>query len=260
MRDESKSRPGKQSIFLTGGSGELGRALAIHHARSGATINLWGRSKERLHAARCAVENAGGIASTTSFDLLETAAAIRLMLEHDDAASFTDAYLVAGIGDTRGMGDIVENPEQILRVIQLNFAAPAAMASALAQRMAERGGGRIVLIGSAAAHHSLPFAAAYSSSKAGLARFADALRIAVQPHGVSVTLAAPGFIDTASGRANSANRPFELPVSEAAARIARAAMQGKAHYITPWPFAALKIIDGFLPSTVRDRVLAKLTP
>ena len=43
----------------------------------------------------------------------------------------------------------------------------------------ERGSGRIALVGTAAASHSLPFAAGYAGSKAGLARFADALRLAV---------------------------------------------------------------------------------
>ena len=56
------------------------------------------------------------------------------------------------------------------------------MAAAIAGRMAERkGGGRLVLISSAAAFHALPFAASYAGSKAGLSRFTDSLRIAMRP-------------------------------------------------------------------------------
>ncbi|EAQ29006.1 Putative oxidoreductase [Erythrobacter sp. NAP1] len=260
MRDELKSKTAKQSILLTGGSGGLGSALALHHARHGIEISLWGRSMERLSETRQAVEKLGAVADTTSFDFLDAEAAVELMLAQDDAMSFDVAYFVAGIGDTRGEGDLVESPDQILRAIRLNLAAPAAMAAALAERMAERGGGRIVLIGSAAANHSLPFAAAYSASKAGLATFADALRIAVRPHGVSVTLAAPGFIDTAAGRNNSANRPFEIPVDEAARRIVLAAERGEANYVTPWQFKALKALDILLPRPIRDRFLERLSP
>jgi len=258
VRNDLNSKPRKQSIFVTGGSGGLGRALALHHAQDGTEVSLWGRSSQRLFATKEAVEEAGGIASTTQFDLMDTQAAIELMLAQDENARFDCAYLVAGIGDTRAEGEMVESTQVILRAAQLNFAAPAAMAAALAERMAQRGGGRIVLIGSAAAHHSLPFAAAYSGSKSGLARFADALRISMKPHGVSVTLASPGFIDTAAGRAGSASRPFELPVNEAARRIAKAAKRRKAHYITPWPFAVLKSIDRLLPGSIRDRILAKI--
>lgn len=260
MRDEQRSQTLAQSILVTGASGGLGRAIALHHARSEVLINLWGRSLERLAATNKAVVALGANSAQTSYDLSDPAGAIEVLLEQDRAHPFDLAYLVAGIGDIRPEGALVEPPEQVLRAAQVNFAAPAAMAAALAEQMAKRGRGRIVLIGSAAANHSLPFAASYAGSKAGLARFADALRIAVKPHGVSVTLAAPGFIDTPAARTNSANRPFELPVEEAARRIVLAAERRAPQLVTPWPFALLQSMETLLPRPLRDRILSRLTP
>jgi len=247
-----------QSIILTGASGALGRGLAMHHASPGVSLCLWGRNPERLSDTCEAVRAVGAEAQQIIHDLSKAEAAILKLLDQDRVRPFDIAYLVAGLGDTRPPGEKAEDPMQVLRLAEVNFAAPAAMAAALAGRMAERGRGRIVLIGSAAGHHSLPFAAAYSGSKAGLARFADALRLSVEPYGVSVTLAAPGFIKTPAGSSINSNRPMEITVEEAVRRIVRAAEQRRAHYITPWPFAALKSFDALLPNWLRDRILRGL--
>ena len=203
---------------------------------------------------------AGAEVSQRCCDLREAEAAIAALLAEDASHALDCAYLVAGLGDVRADGDMVEDPALVLRLAEVNFAAPAAMAAALAGRMAERGHGRIVLIGSAAGHHSLPFAAAYAGSKAGLARFADALRLSVKSHGVSVTLAAPGFIDTPAARAVSGQRPLELSVDVAARRIAKAALAGRRYHVTPWPFRVLRVVDALLPAAVRDRILGSLKP
>ncbi|MBV7266341.1 SDR family NAD(P)-dependent oxidoreductase [Erythrobacter ani] len=247
-------------FLLTGASGELGSALALHHACAGASLMLWGRNQDRLEATASKVRNKGADATVFSHDLTDIEGAVEAVLEQDRVNTFDIAYLVAGIGDTRAPGELVEGPSTVMRTVQTNFTAPAAMAAALAGRMAERGRGSIVLIGSAAGHHSLPIAAGYSGSKAGLARFADALRIAVEPSGVSVTLAAPGFLDTAASRASASRRPMELNVEEAARRIANAAEKGRRYYVTPWPFAMLRILDSLLPRVLRDRLLRSLDP
>jgi short-subunit dehydrogenase len=126
--------------------------------------------------------------------------------------------------------------------------------------MAARRQGGIVFIGSAAAFHALPFAAAYAGSKAGLARFASALRIGLAECGVRVTLVSPGFIDTAAGQRATTPRPFEMKSADVASRIATAAAHGQAHLILPWPFAWLRLFDRLLPRSWRDRLLLRLAP
>lgn len=242
-------------LLITGASGALGRALALYHARPDSALSLWGRNEERLAKTADAVRMAGADASQRCLDLTDCEAAVAALIEEDREAPFDEVYLVAGIGDVCPPDAIVEAPQQVVRVMETNLTAPAAMAAAIAGRMAERGRGRIVIIGSAAGHHSLPSAASYSASKAGLARFADALRIAMKPQGVSVVLVAPGFIAT-----ETQTRPMAIPVSVAARRIALAAERGARHYVTPWPFIALRLLDNLLPAGLRDRLLARIKP
>lgn len=248
-------------VLILGASGELGGALANIYAKQGHSLSLWGRNASRLAqiADRC-LERGAVEANIRSLDLEDLEHAIATLTSEDEAKAIDVAIFAAGLGDIRETGRTVESAELVARLGRVNFLAPAALSAELATRMIQRGKGRIALIGSAAGFHSLPFSAAYAGSKAGLARFADALRIAAQPHGVSITLVSPGFIDTATARRVPGPKPFALSAEEAAARIAKATAGGKPHLIMPWPFALLRLIDRALPKLLRDRLLCALTP
>lgn len=250
----------RQKILITGASGGLGGALARYYAAPGVHLALWGRDPARLSAVAEACRQSGASVDVRSLDISDVAWAAQAIVAEDLARQIDMAFLSSGLGDVRAEGDKVEDPALVGKLGIINFAAPAAMAAALAGRMADRRAGCIVLIGSAAAFHALPFAAAYSGSKAGLARFAEALRLGTREYGVRVTLVSPGFIDTAAGRKVPGPKPLMLKPEDVAARIARAAEQGKAHAIMPWPFAVLRLFDRLLPRFLRDWLLLSLAP
>lgn len=245
---------------MTGASGGLGSAIARYYAAPGTRLILWGRDENRLNDVADLCGAAGARVSIVVLDLTDTAAMLQA-LDRADAATPVDlAILVAGRGDIREAGALTEDPQVVAAVTAVNFTAPATLATALAGRMATRGGGRIALVGSAAAFHALPFATAYAGSKAGLARFAEGLRVAMKRHGVVVTLISPGFIDTAAGRAVSGPKPMLLSAEQAATRIARAIARKSPHLVMPWPFAILRGFDRLLPRPLRDRLLLALAP
>lgn len=254
------TRPCEDRILITGASDGLGAALARHYAAPRRILSLWGRNRERLATVASACRAAGAQVSVRSLDLSSSMAALTALEEEDAAAPFDLALFAAGIGDTQAPGDLVEDSRQVAQTGLINFVAASAMAAAIANRMAQRGHGRIVLIGSAAGFHPLPFAPAYAGSKAGLAHFAEALRLGVKPHGVSVTLVAPGFIDTAAGRKHPGPKPFLIQPADAAVRIAKAASRGQRRAIFPWPFVLLRWVDRLLPAGLRDRLLLALKP
>lgn len=263
LRFDGSLVPGSPTgrILVVGASGELGGALARHYARAGGRLSLWGRDRGRLDALAGACLDLGADAVTTrSLDLTGVDAALEALSREDADAPFSLALFAAGCGDIRAEGATVEDAAQVAHLGQVNFVAQAAMAAHCAQAMAGRGRGTIVVIGSAAADHALPFAAAYAGSKAGLARFTDALRINVRPYGVSVTLVSPGFIDTAAARRVPGPKPLILQPDRAARLIAHAAARGKAHLVLPWPFGLLRIFAAILPRAFRDRLLRALTP
>ena len=160
----------------------------------------------------------------------------------------------------REHGRLVESPDQLIRLGLLNFVAPAALSAELGERMGTRSHGRIALVGTAGAYHPLPAAAGYTSSKRGLAHFAEALRIALKPHGVSVTLVSPGFFSAPAGRDPGYPRPGEIPAELVARRTIRSVARGDAELVTPWHFAVLRAIGAILPRGANDRLMLWLGP
>lgn len=246
-------------IIITGASGALGGTLARIRAAPDTALLLWGRDERRLALTAAACRSAGADVQTLSIDLSDIAAMLAAIAAADTEAPIDEALLVAGQGDTAAPGARAEDALQVARLGIVNFAAPAALAAALADRMVARGQGRIVLIGSAAGFHALPFAPAYAGSKAGLARFADALRLAVAGQGVQVTLVSPGFIDWPGG-GRQIPRALLMPLPQAARLVLAAADAGRAHAIFPWPFAVLRLVDRLLPRWLSDRLLLALKP
>ncbi|WP_169474877.1 MULTISPECIES: SDR family NAD(P)-dependent oxidoreductase [unclassified Novosphingobium] len=248
------------SVLVVGASGGLGSAIARRYASPGTYLSLWGRDLKCLEtvASLCAAK--GAVTQVRSRDLMDIPAAVAAIVAEDAAMPFDIVVFASGRGDIRAADDSVEQPALVAELALVNFAAPAALAAAVARAMAARGRGQIVLIGSAAGFHSLPFATAYSGTKAGLARFADALRLAMRSHGVGVTLVSPGFIDTAAGRQVPGPKPMLMAPDAVADRIARAVNRRQAHLVLPWPFVALRWFDRILPRRLRDRLLVSLAP
>ncbi|KAJ8138699.1 hypothetical protein OY671_008088, partial [Metschnikowia pulcherrima] len=154
-------------VLVVGASGESGSALARHYARAGARLSLWGRDNGRLDAlARSCLDLGAGALGTRSLDSTDTDATSDASAREEAEEPFSLASFAAGCGDVRAEGAMVEDAAQVARSGQVNFVAQAAMAARCAQAMAARGHGAIVVIGSAAADHASPFAAAYAGSKA----------------------------------------------------------------------------------------------
>ena len=246
------------AILITGASSGIGAALAIRLAAPGAHLSLWGRDAARLAGVAQRARAAGATVDLVLLDLGDTGQAVRAAEAADDAMEFDTLILAAGRGGMRPPGQVTENPAEVARISAVNLAAPMALASLLAARMAARGGGRIALVGSAAAFVPLPQAPAYAASKAGLAVFANGLRLALAGRGVSVTLISPGFVDTPMSQGLDCPKPFLMTADRAAARIVTALERRTPHAIFPWPFALLPFILWLAPHFVRDRLLMRM--
>ncbi|NLR72471.1 SDR family NAD(P)-dependent oxidoreductase [Novosphingobium sp. ERN07] len=257
-------------VLILGASGELGTALALECAKSASLLTLWGRDRKRLALTAELCRKAGGTrVNAHSVDLLDLDAALAALRDEDDRTPIDTVIFASGLGDIRAATDTFDHPELVSRLYHVNCVAPSALGAELAQRMAarpqqswngDRKGHHIVFIGSAAGFAPMPFAASYAASKAGLARFADSLRIAMRPHGISVTLVSPGFIDTAAAHRVPGPKPFMISPQRGAGAILAAMRAQKAHLIFPWPFALIRLVLPALPRPIRDRLLRSLAP
>lgn len=258
MDEARRAARNSSAVWITGASSGLGEALALHYAAAGRALILWGRDAARLEAVAARCRALGAKVRTRVFDLTDTGALLPAITADDDTLEVDLAIFAAGLGDIQKPGALAEAPEAVLALGLVNFAAPSMLATAMAARMAARGGGQIILIGSAASFHALPFAAGYAGSKAGLLRFGQALRLGMARHQVGVTLISPGFIDTPMSRRLTSAKPFMLTAQAAAARIAQAAEANRGHVILPWPFALLRALDAVLPEPCKNFILRRL--
>ncbi len=258
VSSEASGRDILRSVLITGATGGIGAELASYYATPGRTLILWGRNAQRLTqlATECCAK--GAVVHTRQVDLCDGAAALAAF-EEDDATHKPDCVVLgAGLSDIQSLEDRTEDPQKVLQLGLVNYATPVTLATAAAKSMAERNGGHIALIGSVAGFYEMPFSAAYSSSKSGLAFFAKAAGLAWQQYGVKLTLIVPGFVDTPMSQRLEGPRPFLVPAKKAARVIARAIAQGQREYIFPWPFRVLRVVERLLPQKLREYILLRL--
>ena len=187
---------GKVSL-VTGGSGDIGGAIAKRLAQSGSIVVI--TYVGALEAARRTVEEiteGGGQAVAAQLDQREP---------EDIEAT------IAEIGSEHGRLDILVNnaawnigipfpnlddltPEIWDRVLETNLRAPFLLARAAASLLKADGGGHIVNISSAGGISPGSSSIAYSSSKAGLNHLTRCLAVAMSPE-VAVNCVAPGLVE-----------------------------------------------------------------
>lgn len=170
--------------LITGAAGGLGTAIARALRGEGHQLILTEPSLERIGPLARELDGRAIAAD------LATPAGRRGLA---DALDRVDVFVsCAGVPAS---GPLLEFSEaQIDRALDVNLRAPLLLARSLGARMAERGRGHIVFVGSLSGKVGGAGSAVYSASKFGLRGLALSLREDLRPSGVGVTLVHPGFI------------------------------------------------------------------
>lgn len=246
-----------QTILITGASSGIGAALARSYARAGVTLLLWGRDQARLDEIAGQCRALGATAVTQAFDLRDAAGFAAKLVAADASTPIDLAIFNAGLGGSAPGDRIAEAPERAQAVADVNFTAPVVGANVLAEAMAKRGAGHIVLVGSISESYPLPMAPTYAATKAGLRLFAEALGLRLAKHGVVVSLVSPGFVDTPMSRRVPESKPFLMTAEACAAVIVRKIAAKKRVIVVPWQFAVIRAVTGLLPRALVRWVLSR---
>jgi len=188
-------------VLVTGATGSLGSALAAAAAGAGASVVATGRDPERLEAlARSIAEREDATPPlTVAADVRSEDDVTRLRDQALERFDAVDALVVAhGIGRHPGSPRALPHAFAHLplaewrALVDTNLTSVYLLVRALVPEMQRRGGGSVVLVGSArGGRHGQAFGAPYCASKFALRGFAETLADEVCRDGVRVTLLQP---------------------------------------------------------------------
>jgi len=183
--------------LVTGGSGDIGGAIARHLAAAGAQVLITYVGAEDAAATTIRdIVSAGGRGSALQLDQ-RSPAAIEACIERVAKSCGRLDILVNNAAWNIGIPfpDLdALTPDIWDRVLETNLRAPFLLARAAARLLKADGGGHIVNISSAGGISPGSSSIAYSSSKAGLNHLTRCLAVAMAPE-VAVNCVAPGLVE-----------------------------------------------------------------
>ncbi len=208
MSAERKDGLEHKEVLLTGGSGGLGRLICRDLVARGAKVTVLDRvaPAEAVSFVSHDLSSAEGI---------EAAAADVGRFPWDIAINLAGMQHFGPIED--------QSPGHLLASYMVNLIAPVRLTQAVLPGMRRSGRGQIVNIGSIFGSINFAHFATYSSAKAGLRGFSQALRREVAGSGIAVTYIAPRAVRTPlnSARVMEFARLTGMNMDEPAAIAAR---------------------------------------
>lgn len=172
-----------KTILLTGGSGGLGSLIGAQLMTEGARVVVLDRAPPATAVSgflQHDISTAEGV---------EAAAAVIASRSWD---------IVINLAGIQHFGPFErQSPEHLLASYMVNLIAPVRLTQAVLPGMKARGSGHIVNVGSIFGSINFAHFVTYSSAKAGLRGFSQALRRELSGSGLDVTYVAPRAVKTA---------------------------------------------------------------
>jgi len=244
-----------KTVFITGVSSGIGRALAIEYARKGVRVALVARRKAELDEVAGTVGAKGGVAVPIVADVAEAGAIEAALAEANEALGGLDMVIAnAGAGSTTHATKLTV--EEVVRVVDVNVRGAFVTLVAALPYLLDRKRGHLVGVSSLAGRRGLPHSGPYSASKAALSTFLETLRLDLAGSGVRVTDVQPGFVDTEMSRA-TATRPFLWTAERAAKEIVAELRHAPAVVSFPFPLSAAVTASRLLPDGLVTYVAGK---
>ncbi len=188
------------AALVTGGGGEIGRAICLALAAEGADVAVAYRTDQaRAEATAAGVAALGTRTLCVQADCTDRASAEAMVAAVTAAWGRID--LLVNNAGARARAPLMELEEADWdHVVTVNLKGVFLAAVAAARAMIPAGSGSVVNIAGASAHRSYPLAGAYGPSKAAVVSLTKQMALEWAGHGIRVNGVSPGPIrDPASG-------------------------------------------------------------
>ncbi len=183
-------------VLVTGAGRGIGRAIARRLARAGAQIGVTDLDPAGAAAVADEIRRDGGRATSHPADVTALASMRDAVAAVETALGPVDA-LVNNAGWDRMELFLENDPALWDRLLAINLKGVFNATRAVLERIAPRGGGRIVSIASDAGRVGSTGEAVYSACKAGIIGFSKSLARELARSAITVNVVCPGPTDTA---------------------------------------------------------------
>ena len=245
----------KKTIWITGGSTGIGRALAIKFSNEGWNVAISARREELLNELSNQHENI----SAFPLDVTDKIKCKEVFNQITSKYTNVDiCFFSTGTWNPKKEKDI--DVEQIEEVFKVNFFGTVNSIKVVEQFFKDKKSGIITIVSSIAGYRGLPNSTGYGPSKSALNNLAESLYFDFKRFNVRVCLVSPGFIKTPMTDKNDFKMPF-LKTPEYAANKIYDGLINKDNFEIHFPkilTVILKILS-FLPSKIYFYLVGKLT-
>ena len=238
--------------LIIGASDGLGAEIARKLARSGYSLALLARRKDKLEALSNEINLAFKEQRTLTYahdvaDFDKVPDLLRKIVA--DLGGLDLVVFVAGVNYPPG-GIDKYNFENDRKMVEVNLIGAMAWLHPISEMFQSAKAGQIVGIASVAGDRGRVGNPGYNTSKAGLATYLEALRNRLTRHGVNVLTVKPGFLKTEMLKAAQGATPFAIEPEKAAEDIVRAMQKRKQVIYTAsiwrWIMLVIQLIPSFI--------------
>ncbi len=204
----------KKTIWITGGSTGIGKALAIKFANEGWNVAISARRENLLNEVSEKNEN------IYSFPLDVTDKKMCEDVFNKIKSQFTEidiCFFSTGTWNPKKEKNI--DVEQIEEVFKINFFGTLNTIKVVEEYFKNKKKGIITIVSSIAGYRGLPNSTGYGPSKSALNNLAESLYFDFKRYNVKVSLVSPGFIKTPMTDKNDFKMPFLKTADYAADKI-----------------------------------------
>ena len=245
----------KKTIWITGGSTGIGKALAIKFAKEGWNVAISARRENLLKEICNEYENINSFPLDVT-DKTKCKEVFQNIV--DKFQNIEICFFSTGTWDPKREKDI--DVEQIENVFKINFFGTLNSIKAVEKYFKDKKDGTITIVSSIAGYRGLPNSTGYGPSKSALNNLAESLYFDFGRSNVRVCLVSPGFIKTPMTDKNDFKMPF-LKTPEYAAEKIYNGLVNKNSFEIHFPKALtiiLKILS-FLPNKIYFGLIGRLT-
>ena len=245
----------KKTIWITGGSTGIGKALAIKFAQEGWNVAISARRENLLKE----ISDMNSNISSFPLDVTDKSKCTEVFKSIIDKFGSLDiCFFSTGTWDPKKEKDI--DLDQIENVFKVNFFGTLNSIKCVERYFKDKQSGIITIVSSIAGYRGLPNSTGYGPSKSALNNLAESLYFDFKKSNVRVCLVSPGFIKTPMTDKNDFKMPFLKTTEYAANKIYNGLVNSNVFEIHfPKSLTLILKIFSFLPSKIYFGLVGKMT-